>query len=104
VNPLLLRTNLSRGVRPVNHTRYPDLSEFSHGHVRDLGIFTIVLKIFIELPPDKLVCIARYRCGTMAFSVYSSALGKYEDGGLAFINIGHQWLLGESCSPKYSIR
>jgi hypothetical protein len=58
----------------------------------DLGIFTIVLKIFVELPPDKLVCIARYRCGTAAFSVYRSALCKYEDGGLAFINIGHQWL------------
>jgi hypothetical protein len=59
----------------------------------DLGIYAIVcFKLSLQLPPDKLVDIARYaRCGTPTFSIDRSSLGKYKNLGFAFFNINHQW-------------
>jgi hypothetical protein len=61
------------------------------GRISDLGIFAIVFKLSLQLPPDKLVDIARFRCGTPTFSIDRSVLGKYKDLGFASINISHQW-------------
>jgi hypothetical protein len=57
-----------------------------------LGYLLECFKLSVQLPPDKLVDIARYRCRTPILSINRSPLGKDKDPGFAFFNISHQWL------------